>query len=253
MRKPSSLPFAILRRIAFGCAGGFLFLTAAGIGILTYPQPLFAYQVAQGRLELFSDRPFDLDKGRLILSDIERRLAASPLNDDKIYRIFVANENWHNRLVFLWNYGAGGVNYYPLRNVFIRAADINSDRVKTSSGTPIPPPRTFAYYGAHEIGHGLIGARVGPLANHRLPAWIREGVADYIAFGGDVDIGALTGRLRAGEAALDPKRSGHYVRYRLLVAYLLEREGWSIDQLLASKLPRAAAEEHLLAGTWDRR
>jgi len=76
---------------------------------------------------------------------------------------------WRRRLVFLWNYGAGGVNYYPLRNVFIRHSDVDGDRVVSNAG-PVPPPRTLAYFAAHEVGHSLIGERVGALANHRLPA-----------------------------------------------------------------------------------
>ena len=87
---------------------------------------------------------------------------------------------------------------------------------------------------AHEIGHSLIGERIGAIANQRLPRWIREGVADTIGFGGEVDIDGLTRRLIAGDRELDPKLSGFYKRYRLLVAFFLQREGWSIDRLLAS-------------------
>jgi hypothetical protein len=154
---------------------------------------------------------------------------------------------WRRHLVFLWSYGAGGLNYHPLtRNVFIRESDINADRVLSTVG-PVPPPRTLAYYGAHEIGHSLIGEHIGAFANWRLPVWIREGLADYIGFGGNVDIDALTRALRSDEDELDPKRSELYARYRLLVAFMLEREGWSIDRLLASNMPQAEAEKRVLA------
>jgi len=160
--------------------------------------------------------------------------------------VFVANAEWRRRLVYLWNYGAAGVNYYPLRNVFVRRSDIDADRVLRDAG-PVPPPRTLGYYAAHEIGHSLIGERIGALANQRLPVWIREGVADYIGFGGEVDIDALTRALLASEPEMDPKRSGLYARYRLLVAHFLQREGWTIDALLASRLPQDEAERRLLA------
>jgi hypothetical protein len=61
-------------------------------------------------------------------------------------------------------------------------------------------------------------------------------VADYIGFGGKVDIAALTEAMLAGNSALDPKKSGFYARYRLLVAWMLSQEGWSIDHLLNSGL-----------------
>ena len=111
--------------------------------------------------------------------------------------------------MFLWNYGAAGVNYYPLHNVFIRHSDVDGDRVFGSAG-PVPPPRTLAYYAAHEIGHSLIGERIGVLANHRLPRWIREGLADYIGFGGQVDIDALTRALIADEREMNPQLTGLY-------------------------------------------
>ena len=235
--------------MALGLGVGVLFVCAAALGLLTHPQPLFAYHVAQGRLALYSDKPFDPARGREVLAEIERRLARSPLNDQKHYRIFIANTGWRNRLVFLWNYGAGGVNYYPIPNVFIRKADIDADRVMTSFGMPVPPPRTLASYGAHEIGHSLVAAQIGAIPHFRLPAWVREGLADYIAFGGEVDIGALAQDLRKGAPDLDPHRSGLYTRYRLLVAYLLEREGWTIAQLLAAPPAQASVEQRLLSNT----
>ena len=63
-----------------------------------------------------------------------------------------------------------------------------------------------------------------------------------------MDIEALTCALVAGERDLDPARSGLYARYRLLVAWMLEREGWSIDRLLAANLTQDEAEARLLEG-----
>ena len=239
----------LLRRVVFGCLGGVALVCVAATGILAYPQPLFAYHVAQGRLDLYSDRPFDPKRGRQVLADIERRIAPSPLNDDKKYRIFIANADWRNRLVFLWSYGAGGVNYYPLQNVFIRAADVDADRVRKRSGALVEPPRTLAYFGAHEIGHSLVAAKLGALAHQRLPTWVREGLADYIAFGGEVEIDELARGLRLSAPDLDPQRSGLYARYRLLVAYLLERENWTIGELLKSPPSGDAVEQRLLKRT----
>jgi hypothetical protein len=46
---------------------------------------------------------------------------------------------------------------------------------------------------------------------------------------------------------MNPQRTGLYARYRLLVAYFLEREGWRVDCLLASNLAQEEAEQRLLA------
>lgn len=242
----------LLRRLVLGFAATFFLMGAAAAGIIAYPEPLYAYHFEHGRLRLYSDRPFDYDNGRALLAEVERRLATAPpeLRDsDSIYRVIVSNSEWRRRLTFLWNYGAGGVNYYPLGGaVFIRQADIDAGFILRGDGAPVPAPRSLAYYAAHEIGHSLIGRRVGAVGNWQLPVWIREGLADYVGFGGEVDIEALTRALRAGDRDLDPKRSGLYARYRLLVAYFLEREGWSVDRLLRSSLSQAEAERLLDEG-----
>lgn len=220
--------------------------------MLAYPEPLYAYHVEEGRLQLYSDRPFNVERGRAVLDEVEQRIARAPaelLDSNSTYRVFVNNDEWRKRLVFLWNYGAGGVNYYPMGGgVFLRQADIDGDRMLRSDGASVAPPRTLAYYAGHEIGHSLIGKRIGAVANWRLPAWIREGMADYVAFGGDVDVVALARAWRAGDPDLDPKRSGTYALYRLLVAYLLQHEGWSVDRLLNSGMKLADAERMLVMG-----
>ncbi len=219
------------------------------LALLLYPEPLYSHHLQSGRLHLYSDRPFQPAPARAVLAEVELRLARSPLQDpSSTYRIFVANSPWRLRLAFLWNYGAGGVNYYPIaHNVFLRQADIDSNRLLRSDGAPVPPPRTLSYYAAHEIAHTLIGKHTGAIGNWRLPVWIREGLADYIGFNGEVDIPALTQALRDGHPSMDPIRSGLYARYRLLVAYMLTREHWSATRLLQSNLPITAAEQLLLA------
>jgi hypothetical protein len=221
---------------------------ATGVAVLVHPQPAFAYHVQAGRLSLFSDKPFDTEKSKSLLAEVDRRLRLASLDHgDGEHRIFVANSYWHARLVFLWNFGAGGVNYYPLtRNVFIRESDIDNDRVLRAAG-PVSPPRTFAYYAAHEIAHSLAGEAAGPFTYHSLPAWIREGVADYIGLAQPVDFENLIERLRADDPELDPKRSGLYLRYRLLVSYFIDHEHWSLEQLLASPMPQPEAEARMLA------
>jgi len=241
--------FRPLRRFLVAMAGAVLLLGVSVAGVLAYPEPLYPYQTEFGRLSLHSDRSFDPDKARAILADVERRLAASPeLADPRSrYRIFVSNAEWRRRLTFLSAYSAGGVNFYPIAgSVFLRQSDIDNDRVLRSDGEPVPVPRTLAYYAAHEIGHSLIGKKIGAIANWRLPVWIREGLADYVGFGGDVDIDGMSAELLAGRKEFDPTR-GFYARYRLLVAYLIEREGWSVSQLLASDIEQTEAEDRLLS------
>jgi hypothetical protein len=225
-------------------------LNAGCAGLLAFPDCFFAYYTERGRLALYSDAPFDAAKAQRILAAIDGRLRRSPIDDrTPPNRIFVANADWRQRLFMNIAYGAGGVNFYPItRNVFVRNSDIDSDTLYGRSGKPTEKPRTFTYFAAHEIGHTLTAEQLGILHlwNFRLPPWIREGAADYIGLGGDIDVEQLYTRYRAHDPFFNPK-SGHYDRYRLLVAYFLKRKHWSMDQLLLSNMPMEEAERRMNA------
>lgn len=78
--------------------------------------------------------------------------------------------------------------------------------------------------------------------NKRLPQWIREGYADYVGMGSNIDVDALYREYRAHDRRMDYEKSGYYAKFRLLVAFMLDRKGWSIDQLLRSNLGEGDAE-----------
>ena len=221
-------------------------LAVAGAGVLADPAPLFDYSTRYGRLELRSDQPFDADAGRRVLADVEGRLGKSEFNDDGPHQAIVANTELRRRITFLWNGGAAGLNYYPLsRSVFIRGSDIGADRVYGASGKAAKPPRTLAYYITHEIGHTLAKERVGVAANASAPRWIREGVADYIGFGSQADVDEMIAALRNHDPSFDP-RSGYYMRYRLLIAGLIQRKQWTLERLLLSDMSQEEAEKIVL-------
>ncbi|HEX2594332.1 MAG TPA: hypothetical protein VHL34_22710 [Rhizomicrobium sp.] len=207
---------------------------------LAYPEPFFAYHTERGRLAVYSDQPFDTAKAQTLLAHIDERVSRSPLDTHQAHAIFVANSEWRRRIFMNVAAGAGGVNFYPVtRNVFLRTSDIDHNKLIRPNGTPAENPRTLTYYGAHEIGHSLTGEARGMahLWNWRLPAWVREGYADYVGLGGrgQIDITAYYKRYRAH----DPHflvGSGFYDRYRMLTYYFLDRKGWSVQRLLDCNL-----------------
>jgi hypothetical protein len=232
-----------------------LILVAIGMAALVplslmFPYPFFPYFTERGRITLYSDAPFDAPKAQALLARIDARLSRSVLDSHNgPRRIFVANDEWHERLVFALDFGVGGVNYAPLtRNVFLRHSDIDHDVLFGPSGKPVAPPRTFTYFAAHEIAHSLTAEHLGPLRlwNWRLPVWEREGAADYVGLGskGAIDVDTLYARYKNADPHFDPK-SGYYDLYRMLVAYLLDRKGWTMDQLLGSDMSMADAEKLL--------
>jgi hypothetical protein len=68
-----------------------------------------------------------------------------------------------------------------------------------------------------------------------------------VANGGDFDYERAREQLRRGDPELDPKRSGLYLRYHLLVAYLLEGKGISVVEMLRREFAPAQLEAEILA------
>lgn len=238
----------------FGAAvlgGGLLGATYA------FPAPLFDHVFHHGRITIRSDHPVP-DSARPVIDDIERRLATSPLGDGAAparetmpMGLYVVNTEWRRKL--FWNVTsetAGGFVVIPFsrRHAFLNAADFDKGLLVLPIYGVIEPPRVLAYYGAHELTHVETADRVGMFRFYAMPEWVREGLADYVGFGaGDTfeplyqSIGGRTDRLKLA------KDHGWYAIYRLLVAYFLEVEGWTIDQLLATDLPEPQARARMIA------
>jgi hypothetical protein len=223
---------------------GSVLLIAAYAGLLCTPQPLFPFAVKADRLELRSDRPFEAAAGARVLQLAEEKLARSPLfSRQASYGVYICNARWRQVLFFNKDYGVGGVAPYPLTaNVFLRDAGIEENRLISPRGRAVPGDRTLDYFVAHEITHQLTGRALGPVRYLQLPQWVREGYADYVGKGDSFHYTEARRAFLAGEPEMDWKRSGLYWRFNLLVAYLLDRQGWTVERLLREPPAEAAVE-----------
>ena len=208
-------------------------------GLIVWPRPLFAFSLAAGRIVVSSDRPIPTAGGERVLRDCERLLERSPLPaNSRQYQLYVANEEWHHRLYFIPNPQAGGLSYFYGfgGHSFLSGADFDTGRL-VKWGYVTTPPRTLAYFCAHELTHVVTGEHVGLVALLRMPEWVREGLADYVAMENRQSFEQLRDAL--GDRPVDVammQAYGSYPRYRLLVTYFLETKKWSIDQLLQTQL-----------------
>jgi len=215
--------------------------------LLCFPQPFFSSSVEANNLVLYSDRSFTPEAGRKILETVEARLAASPLYSARDrHAAFVCNAAWRQRLFFNRNYGVGGVNQYPFTtNVFLRNALIDDNRLISPSGNQVPGDRTLDYFIAHEITHTLTVRAIGWIWYYKLAQWVREGYADYVAKGPSFDFEQARTEFLAGAPEMDWRQSGLYLRYHLLVAYLLDKQHWSVQRLLESPPEQGVVEAEL--------
>lgn len=132
-------------------------------------------------------------------------------------------------------------------NVFIRPHDIQRGTVFGRSGEVKKGGRSLAYFIAHEVTHAMTANHTGAWRYRRLAAFQVEGYADHVAFARPLDLRAEREALVHDAPEMSPQRSGLYRRYELLVDYLLERRGITVDQLLSRRMDRQQLEAELLS------
>lgn len=211
-----------------------LLLLVLGLGarglLVRYPDALFRYEVQVGNLRIASDQPIPETSGRAILQAAERKLQVSPLYDPSVsHSVYICNAPWR-QWIFLQGRPIAGLNYHPLTtNVFLRAARFYDNKLLSPRGWPIGGGRTLDYYIAHEITHSLVSAHAG--GPQALPRWLNEGYADRIGMGPEFTYEAALEewRDRPPETA---EMAEDYHRYDVAVAWLLDRQGRTIQDLL---------------------
>lgn len=227
----------LLKRVLLWSGVALMALIAVAATLIVWPDPLFAYSAGSGKIIVRSDQPIPAAGGKKFLSDCEALLARSPLKADSAhYRIYITNTDWRHHLYFLPSPVAGGVAYSVGGTAFLSGANFVTGRhVKYSYVTT--PPRTLAYFCAHELTHLVVKEHLGLFASEHQPTWVHEGVPDYVAIEQRQSFDQLNAALGDREADVPMMMAyGSYPRFRLLVTYFLERKGWSVDELMRTKL-----------------
>lgn len=224
-------------------------LFAAYATLLRVPEPFFLFAVRADSLTLHSDQSIPEPAARSVLALARTKLETSPLYvSSRSYDVFLCNSRWRQMLFFNKDYGVGGVAPYPLSdNVFLRDARVEDNRLISPRRTPGAGDRTLDYFIAHELTHQLAGHALGPIRYYQLPQWVREGYADYVGKGPSFHYDEARRAFLAGAPEMDWKRSGLYRRFHLLVAYLLDRQGWTVARLLRDPPRQESVESAIRA------
>ena len=225
-----------------------LVASAAYLGLLAYPDPLFAHELSYAGITVHSTEPIP-DAMRVTLDRARARLDRSPLAwATRNVDVYICRPRWLFALFARQNYRVGGVaDWLVGQHVFLRESDVHHDRLIGPSGQPVAADRPLSYFIAHEIMHIANARTVGRRRYSRMPQWLDDGYADYVAR--DINFGGALQQMKEGARELDPARSGLYVRYALMVAYLLDKQRVPLAQLLATPPRREDVERTLLALT----
>lgn len=202
---------------------------------LCFPEFAFSYKASLNNITVYSDKEIP-DEINDILKNIQLRLEKSTINNKNIrHKVFICNDL--NRFLFFTNtnYKVGGINYaYLNRNIFLRPAVIERNRLLMLDGREVPSDRTLTYYMTHEITHGLTVTYVGKYNYKKVPSWIKEGYADYIGKG-KIDFKQELEKYKNNDMEMDIRKSGLYLKYHLFVAYLLDIKKTSLNELFSGK------------------
>lgn len=227
--------------------------------ILVYPQPAFPYRADEANISVWSSEPLPAEV-HSELQEIYRRVSSSPLfNGADHYNVYLCQSP--SLFAFFANYKrrVGGITYaYFNQNIFLRPSRVEHNRLLGPSGTEVPGDRTLVYFVTHELTHAMTVRAVGRLRYARLGRWRQEGYADYIAKGEPLDIDRWSAALVMNDPRTSFRRSGLYLRYHLRVAYLLDRQHVSVNELLSREwdvrqiqedLQRIGSETHSSSST----
>lgn len=230
----------ILRRslITLFCAG------LVYLALLAYPQPLFAYELSHAGITVHSTLPIP-DAMRSTLDRARARLDRSPVAAGALgAHVFICHSHALFALFARQNHRVGGIaDWLVGQHVFLRESDMLNDRLIGPGGNPVAADRPLSYFIAHELMHVANARTVGRWRYSRMPQWVDDGYADYVAR--DVDLDDALAKMKDGARELDPRRSGLYIRYQLMVAYLLEKKQVAVRTLLTAPPDREAVERDL--------
>jgi hypothetical protein len=224
---------------------GLVVLVIYGV-VVARPQLLFAYEARAGNVVLHLRSPVSA-RGMAIAAEAARRVQRSPLyTAHDTYDVFLCDTPALFAFFAPAHRNVGGIaDVYLTRYVFLRPSRIEDDRLIGPSGKEAEGDRTLTYFIAHEITHIMTARRLGSRRYFRLEDWQNEGYADYVGKGGSFDFAATLTQFHAAARELDPRRSGLYLRYHLLVAELLDHRAMTVDTLLSQPMAAAPIESEL--------
>ncbi|MBA3968720.1 MAG: hypothetical protein H0X52_01305 [Gemmatimonadetes bacterium] len=214
-------------------------LVGAYLLVLTVPQPLFPYRLSYRSFTVHSDQP--LSRGVYpVLDRAQARLASSAVYDSTaLHTIFLSSSYWKFALFAREHFRAFGIRS-PLRgHIFISKADPERDVVVRYAEAQ--NERRLSGVIAHEVTHNLLQKAT---SGRELPRWKEEGYADYVAGESTFDYGAGVRLLAEGRS--EGSSAFRYLKYRLLVEYLLEEKGVPFEEFLRIRVDPCLLEAELV-------
>jgi len=201
-------------------------LAIAYVMLLYFPQPLFAYSEKYGNLTIHSREPLQSEMESVVAKANERLARVPFYSAEKTRQIYLTGGPKMYALLSHKAYRSFANSVPFINNIMINKTDVPADRVIMDR--EINNFRSLSGVMAHEVTHLAIRERYGTVAASMMPTWKNEGYCEYIA--GDTTIPIEEGIRRWRENPNDDTNY-RYIKYQLMVRYLLEKQQITVDEL----------------------
>ena len=167
-------------RILGYTVGGLFTLLVAYVGLLVYPNVLFAHHVEYGHFRVHSDQDLGPELEEL-LNDMEEALATSEIYDSTLrHDVYFGYGNaafdaLHPVPVLTYNLS---LPPYSSQIITFRIPDFEADALRHPNRREAVNLRHTL---THEVVHTFLMAKLGLRGVARAPLWKQEGYADYVA------------------------------------------------------------------------
>jgi hypothetical protein len=238
-------------------APAMLVLFCFQVALLAFPQILFSDSARSGTVTVFHEGLSE-ERALHLATAIDRKLSGSrfhdPTRSDKLFVFRNRNRYELYRNLLFSSSAPSGFNLSLFGNSYVCEA------VVTELGDATGRQPRFsvwdgdlAHIASHEIGHQYVVDRIGSGRWRRLPHWKQEGLPEYIANIGDIHADASLGLVSRIGILVDDARwtttpSGRRpgwdrVHYEagLLVEFLLDVQGNSLEQVISDRVTRSDA------------
>lgn len=208
---------------------------------LTFPQPLFPHRLSYKGFTIRSDQP--LSRGiYTVLDRASARLASSAVYDSTARHTIFLSGSYAKFALFSREHFRAFAIRSPLRgHIFISKADPERDVVVRYAEDH--NERRLSGAIAHEVTHSLLRQAPG---GRDLPRWKEEGYAEYVA--GESTFDYTEGVRLLAQGGSDGSHAFRYLKYRLLVEYVLEEKGVGFEEFLRTRFDPWQLEAELVRG-----
>jgi hypothetical protein len=212
--------------MVFGVFGVLLASAVCAPQLLAFP-----YHVDVGSTRVYAEAPLDVASLRPVLARADTLLATSPIYWEPVgTRIFLTNGGWRWRVLALTSHDTLAFTR-PSSDlvsdaVIIHQGNVLRDEVSTPFGT-----RSLSGIIAHERTHIMVRRHMGLIASIRIPGWINEGYADYIASESTLSPAQAADLAARSEGG----RASFYYAARRRVEAALSANGGDVDALLRDR------------------